>query len=47
MLEEYKIKRYAEENVIIMDTIRIIMPSYDKKKRRRPPPTKQKKFFKL
>jgi hypothetical protein len=31
MLEEYKIKRYAEENVIIMDTIRIIMPSYDKK----------------
>jgi len=40
ILEEYKTKRYAEENVI-MDTIRIIMPSYDKKKR----PEKQKKFL--
>ena len=38
--EEYKTKRYAEENVI-MDTIRIIMPSYDKKKR----PKIQKKFL--
>ena len=38
--EEYKTKRYVEENVI-MDTIRIIMPSYDKKKR----PKKQKKFL--
>jgi len=40
VLEEYKTKRYAEENVI-MDTIRIIMPSYDEKKR----PEKQKKFL--